>query len=359
MSELSLPWNGTSLGDATIAPYDADTEWALYTFLQSGVVAQTSSQGGVFLGAKNGGQATGSATPVVIDTMYAIVQGTAYENTAAVSVTVPTPGSATRIDRIVLEKDWALQTVRITRIAGIEGGSEPALVQVAGNKWDEPLWKCSITTGGVITLTDERQCLGMRPGTYVRDTITFQRYPAAAWNEANGQAIVRANYKVLTYFLVNEPTGASPYGNGDGVTTINLPNMRGRPPAMYDAPASVLASFAAMGVTLGTASVTLNGNQSGIQNHGHTLGTLALGSMATTVTPNSDIQILDTGSAGGATWAGGGTLERNISVTDFSAVTTGAVTGAVGGTGPTNAINSVSLLQPIMADEVWVFLGGL
>jgi hypothetical protein len=48
----------------------------------------------------------------------------------------------------------------VTRIAGVEGaGSAPNLQQNAGVTWDMPLAQVSITTAGVMTLTDERQFL--------------------------------------------------------------------------------------------------------------------------------------------------------------------------------------------------------
>jgi hypothetical protein len=66
------------------------------------------------------------------------------------------PTGATRIDRIVLRASWAAQTVRITRIAGVENDDAPALTQTPGTTYDIPLAQVSITTGGVITITDER-----------------------------------------------------------------------------------------------------------------------------------------------------------------------------------------------------------
>lgn len=62
---------------------------------------------------------------------------------------------------MVLRKDFVGQTVRLTRIIGVEGGAEPALVQTTAF-WDIPLAKVSIVTGGTITLTDEREFV---PGT--------------------------------------------------------------------------------------------------------------------------------------------------------------------------------------------------
>lgn len=156
MTELSAPWTGTATGDASLAPYDAPTEWAEFWRSLAGAAAIPTNLGGVFAGELNEMAASGAATPVVVATGRALAYGTWYASDAAVNVAVATPAMATRIDRIVLRKDWTAQTVRITRIAGVEGGGAPALTQTAGVTWDTPLWQASITTGGVITLTDER-----------------------------------------------------------------------------------------------------------------------------------------------------------------------------------------------------------
>lgn len=157
MTETSAPWNGTSTGDASAAPYDAPTEWAEVWRSLAGASRIPTNLGGVITGELNELAVSGTSSPVSVATGAALAYGTRYENDAAASVAVPTPSGATRIDRIVLRKDWTAQTVRITRIEGVEGGSAPALVQVAGTTWDTPLAQVSITTGGVITCTSQRE----------------------------------------------------------------------------------------------------------------------------------------------------------------------------------------------------------
>lgn len=157
--ETSAPWDGVSVGDATIAPFDAGSEWASYWRSLSTADAVPTNLGGVIAGALNELAVSGTATPVSVASGRALAYGTRYESSAIVTVAIPTPGAATRIDRIVLRKDWAAQTVRITRIAGAEGGGAPSLVQIAGTTWDTPLAQASITTGAVITVTDQRQFL--------------------------------------------------------------------------------------------------------------------------------------------------------------------------------------------------------
>ncbi len=159
MAETSFYWSGSSVGDATLAPYTDDQFTDNYRKLFS----YDRTVQGILRGAGNELAATGTGSPVAINTGMAIVDGKIYENSASLNVTVPTPASATRIDRIMLRKSWAAQTVRITRVAGVEGGGVPALTQVDGVTWDLPLWQASITTGGVITLTKE--------GVYVRSPL--------------------------------------------------------------------------------------------------------------------------------------------------------------------------------------------
>ena len=153
MAERSWYWDGTTIGDATIAPYDSDTDFGdiwRYLFTQDRTLM------GIIEGVLNELAVSGAASPVSVATGAALVDGLFYLNDAVVSVTVPTPAGATRIDRIVLRKSWAAQTVRVTRIAGVEGGGAPALTQSDGVTWDVPLAQVSITTLGAITVTSER-----------------------------------------------------------------------------------------------------------------------------------------------------------------------------------------------------------
>lgn len=157
MTERSRFWNGVATGDATEAPYDASTEFAAVLRSVTGAAGVATNLGGVFAEELNELAVTGSTSPVSVASGRALAYGNWYESDAAVSVAVPTPAASTRIDRIVLRKNWVAQTVRVTRIAGVEGGAAPALVQIAGTTWDTPLSQASITTGGAITLTDQRE----------------------------------------------------------------------------------------------------------------------------------------------------------------------------------------------------------
>lgn len=156
MTETSRFWGGTATGDAASAPYDAEAEFAEVLRSIAAAHGVTTDKSGVFRDEENELAVTGGSGQVSVNTGRALVDGTWYKNDASVNVAVATPAGATRIDRIVLRKDFAAKTVRITKIDGAEGGGAPALVQSAGVTWDAPLAQVSITTGGVITVTDQR-----------------------------------------------------------------------------------------------------------------------------------------------------------------------------------------------------------
>lgn len=157
MTELSRPWEGIVLGDS--GPY-SDEQWSdiFMTFIAPVVASQ-----GVFRDQLNELLISGVVSPVSIASGRAAVDGSWYESDAAVTLAVATPAVNPRIDRVVLRKDWALQTVRLTLIGGAEAASPvpPAITQIDGTTWDLPLWQIHITTGGVITTNaDERTWVG-------------------------------------------------------------------------------------------------------------------------------------------------------------------------------------------------------
>lgn len=156
MTEQSFFWDGLVTGDASLAPYVSDVLSEIFEKM----FQKNRTTMGYIEGVLNSFASASVGSPVVIGSGAALVDGTFYIADAAINVVVPTPVAATRIDRIVLRKDFVNQTVRVARVAGVEGGGAPALTQVDGATWEIPLWQASITTLGVITLTDERhQCM--------------------------------------------------------------------------------------------------------------------------------------------------------------------------------------------------------
>lgn len=157
MTEISRPWDGIILGDS--GPY-SDDQWS-DTWLS--MMAPILSGEGVFADQLNELNISGAVSPISINTGRAMNDGTWYESGASESIAIGTPAVNPRIDRVVLRKDWALQTIRLTIIGGAEAASPvpPAIVQIDGTTWDVPIWQIRITTGGVIsTERDDRVFIG-------------------------------------------------------------------------------------------------------------------------------------------------------------------------------------------------------
>lgn len=159
MAEKSGLWDGVITGDAlAIAPYDGD-EFALIweTFFGSGQGGAENK--GVIDSYLNELEVTGASSPVAVNTGGALVKGRWYRNDVSVNVSISTPAADTRTDRIILRSSWAAKTIRIV---GLENGSEgtgtpPALTQTDGTTWEIPLATLTVTTGGVITVSDTRE----------------------------------------------------------------------------------------------------------------------------------------------------------------------------------------------------------
>lgn len=173
MAESSIFWENNSTGDGISGGYVQAklVEWIRAFF------CKTANGGGVSPDYLNELAVTGTSSPVAVDTGAAAVYGFPYFNSVSENVSVPTPSGATRIDRIVLRASWSAQTVRIARVAGSEGGGAPSLTQTPNTTWEIPLAQVSITTGGVITVTDQREWLSILGDDSVDDTKAGARLP--------------------------------------------------------------------------------------------------------------------------------------------------------------------------------------
>lgn len=78
------------------------------------------------------------------------------------------------------------------------------------------------------------------------------------WLLCEGQAVSRSQYSRLYNAI------GTLYGSGDGTTTFNVPDLKGRVPVGKDG-----GTFSALGLTGGTESVTLTSAQSGLPAHSH------------------------------------------------------------------------------------------
>src|SRR5690606_9327728 len=82
------------------------------------------------------------------------------------------------------------------------------------------------------------------------------------WLECNGQAVSRTTYADLFAII------GSTHGAGDGATTFNVPDLRGR---VIVGLATGDADFDTLGGTGGVKTVTLTAAQSGLPSHYHSM----------------------------------------------------------------------------------------
>ncbi len=156
MTEASFLWSAPA-GAGDGASSFTRTDWS--NIMK--VIAACFASEGVAAGYLNGlaGSTTG-ANNARIASGGAIVDGKPYYSNANVDVTIPSAagGGNTRIDRVVLRADWSAQTVRVTRIAGIDAASPtaPTITQNTGVVYDVLLYKATVNTSGTVTMTDER-----------------------------------------------------------------------------------------------------------------------------------------------------------------------------------------------------------
>lgn len=155
MTQDSRPWNGTTIGDA--GPY-SDSDWQQIWQYIIGYGALRANSG-VFLmsgtepddGLKV--QATNPATTSIeVLPGGALVQGIAYLSDATESFTIAANASGNpRIDTIVLQADYALQTCRLVKLQGTPAASPvaPTLTQTPNVLWEIPIADIAVANGFV------------------------------------------------------------------------------------------------------------------------------------------------------------------------------------------------------------------
>lgn len=194
MTQKSLHWDGSSLGDADALTVNAadGIGWRLgnvdyespFVDLALRMVLNGTGNRGVLKGWANElNVAAGGGMTVTVDTGGAVVYGMPYENTTVgplVTFTLTNPTHDTRYDYIVLRRNWAAQTIRATVIQGVEGGGIPAITQSPAPDgtgiYDIPLATVEVTTAPAIgIITDMREWIEMttEPHDLVFDTANL------------------------------------------------------------------------------------------------------------------------------------------------------------------------------------------
>lgn len=150
MTEESTFWGGTAIGDHGTYTDDQFSDFMRILFQRDrtseGVVPAQLSELAV---------TNPSGVTIRTSSGYALVDGKLYHNSANIDNDISAPVSGSYYYRIVLRKDFAAQTVRLT-VLGPDISAYPALTQNDGSVWEIPLAKIQITSASVITVTNER-----------------------------------------------------------------------------------------------------------------------------------------------------------------------------------------------------------
>lgn len=178
MTEISQPWDGTSVGDASRAKYDAE-EWAE---MHRDMFGSIENKGPLREGSGDGLSATSpSANVVRLATGAALVWGWWYKNTAAVDLAVGSASAGSwREDCLVLRVTIADQEVR-ARIHENEIGENVVwdnsmLTQTADSIWEIPLYTVRVDDAGSITLTDIREWIDLSTADVTPSDISAFSY---------------------------------------------------------------------------------------------------------------------------------------------------------------------------------------
>jgi len=204
MSEKSLPWQSTSPGDA--GPYSA-TQWQQLHQYIIGLGAMRSNEG-LFLGSgtqPNDGLKVQAQSPATasIDVLAGagMVQGTVYINSATVSFVIAANASGNpRIDTVVLQADYALQTIRLVVKQGTPAASPsaPSLTQSANVLWEIPLADIAVANGFVTlansTITPRHEWVNAAPGIYLDGVLnnsggTLNTGDVVVWDATTDRAV--------------------------------------------------------------------------------------------------------------------------------------------------------------------------
>jgi hypothetical protein len=90
-----------------------------------------------------------------VATGAAVVDGKFYESTANEDLTISAPAGGTNYYLVVLQKNFAAQTVRVA-LLGPNPAAYPTVTQVDGTTWEVALAQVTITSAGLVTVTDVR-----------------------------------------------------------------------------------------------------------------------------------------------------------------------------------------------------------
>lgn len=248
MTETSRPWNGTVTGDA--GPY-SDTDWqALYQAIIGWGANRANS--GVFLSSgtpPDDGlkvtESTPNAASVDVRIGSALIQGIVYLNDSNKTLAIAANGSGNaRIDTVVLQADYALQTVRLAVLTGTPAASPsaPSLTQSAGVLWEIPLANIAVASGFTTisnsNITQRQEWVNAPPGVYLDNVLnnsglTLEDGDVVVWDVGTDRAVTTTTTEdyVLTAGVWRGYTANGGYGRvqvrGIGYVKANAAVTRG------------------------------------------------------------------------------------------------------------------------------------
>ncbi|MFA5053328.1 MAG: hypothetical protein WC565_04680 [Parcubacteria group bacterium] len=208
MSESSWLWTTDGTGDGTDSGYTQANLNQIYRMMFVGTAADE----GVLKNYLNALAVTNSTGRTMsVNTGGALVYGFPYYNSAAATVDLAHPVVGTTGYRIVLRASWAAQTVRVTKIESADGTAAiPAMTQVANTTWDIPLAEGTITTGDVITVTDDRVFLHpnieIEAAMIATGTRTLWVPCIGGWNVTDNAELDRTDSEEFGELMVNGKT---------------------------------------------------------------------------------------------------------------------------------------------------------
>lgn len=179
MTQFSmLPWTTGGAGDGA-TPYTQDQSNNFFRYFD---VRDPASEG-VALGVLSELAVSGSSSPLTVAPGAAICYGR-YWSDANVSLSVSTPGVGTTGGRVVLRCTWSTRQIRLAVKMSASGiATPPALTQSFGSTWEISLATFTITTGGTITLTDDR---AFRKATFQVDMAALANSAVSTEKITNG-----------------------------------------------------------------------------------------------------------------------------------------------------------------------------
>jgi len=181
---------------------------------------------GVLAGVLNELAVSGTASPIAVASGSALGNGFYYNNSASLSIAVPTPTNGTTAHRVVLRVSYTARTVRAALLSGTDGSVVlPALTQSEGTIFEVPLASLTIDTGGAVTITDARDYCHFGGAPIYRR----QGGSTTAWNTAGTTSYKPGGVKVQRG-TVNLTWSSNERSD---VTTVTFPSAFSQTPLVH------------------------------------------------------------------------------------------------------------------------------